>query len=407
MSRTGRVPDASGEVEVSTTASSGAIATPRPYRHTATDACRPKDLLADEVAQRRETWYDVDDVVRAANVTDPEDRDALLTLVDGMRDSPRLPGWTYEEPESLDDIRVSVSPAQTVAHDKDRYHDQVHAAWLGRVVGCNLGKPVEDGDHWTVERIRDYLKLTDSYPLTDYVVALDPQPEGFAFRECRPETTRGNIDGSARDDDIDSTILGLHLLETHGRGLRPEHVGTAWTELFPLRQIFTAERAAYLNLVNGLRVPQIVWDLAIGQSVGINTNFRDTAGAADYLKTNSEYAADSLGLPTSWTWSNFTSAWSQANMGAGLWNSLLIVLCTGAITCVVASLAAYALARLKVRGSSAFMSTTFFTFQQGFTQNFTLISAAGFIMIAPMLILFLLLQRRFINGLANSGMGGI
>ncbi|MEU5735913.1 hypothetical protein ABZ797_45010 [Streptomyces antimycoticus] len=184
-------------------------------------------------------------------------------------------------------------------------------------------------------------------------------------------------------------------------------MGTAWTELFPLRQIFTAERAAYLNLVNGLRVPQIVWDLAIGQSVGINTNFRDTAGAADYLKTNSEYAADSLGLPTSWTWSNFTSAWSQANMGAGLWNSLLIVLCTGAITCVVASLAAYALARLKVRGFSAFMSTTFFTFQQGFTQNFTLISAAGFIMIAPMLILFLLLQRRFINGLANSGMGGI
>nr|WP_237300077.1 ADP-ribosylglycohydrolase family protein [Streptomyces hygroscopicus] len=150
-----------------------------------------------------------------------------------------------------------MSPAQAVAHDKDRYHDQVYAAWLGRVAGCNLGKPVEDGDHWTVERIRDYLEFTDSYPLTDYVVALDPQPEGFALRECWPETTRGNIDGSARDDDIDYTILGLHLLETHGRGLRPEHVGTAWTELFPLRQIFTAERAAYINLINGLRVPQV------------------------------------------------------------------------------------------------------------------------------------------------------
>ncbi|WP_438302384.1 carbohydrate ABC transporter permease [Streptomyces sp. HUAS TT11] len=243
------------------------------------------------------------------------------------------------------------------------------------------------------------------------------------------------------------------------------------------------------------------------------------------LKTNSEYAADSLGLPKSWTWSNFTSAWSQANMAAGLWNSLLIVLGTVVMTCMVASLAAYALARLKVRGAAGFMtyllvssalpsqmflvplfymwaraglydtrigliliycglfspfgtlllrsfllgipsemeeaarvdgagelrvflrvvlpnalpgiltvalttglsayneflfavtmiqsdskmplSTTFFTFQQGFTQNFTLISAAGLIMIAPMLILFLLLQRRFINGLANSGMGGM
>ena len=32
------------------------------------------------------------------------------------------------------------------------------------------------------------------------------------------------------------------------------------------------------------------------------------------------------------------------------------------------------------------VSTTFFSFQQGFTQDFTLISAAGIIMIAPMLV---------------------
>lgn len=243
------------------------------------------------------------------------------------------------------------------------------------------------------------------------------------------------------------------------------------------------------------------------------------------LKTNGQYAADSLGLPKSWEWGNFVTAWTQANMGAGLWNSVVIVLGTVALTCVVACCAAYALARLVVHGASVFMtyllvssalpaqmflvplfymwakaglydsrlglvliycglfspfatlllrsfmmglppqieeaarvdgagelrvfarivlpnvlpgiltvalttglsayneflfavtmlqseskmplSTTFFTFQQGFTQNFTLISAAGFIMIAPMLVLFLLLQRRFIDGLASSGMGGM
>ena len=243
------------------------------------------------------------------------------------------------------------------------------------------------------------------------------------------------------------------------------------------------------------------------------------------LKSNSEYAADSLGLPTTWRWSNFTTAWTQANMGAGMWNSVLIVLGTVLLTCVVAGCAAYALARLRIRGGAAFMtyllvasslpaqmflmplfylwsraglydsrlglvfiycglfspfatlllrsfllgmpremeeaartdgagelrvfarivlpnalpgfltialttglsayneflfavtmiqsddrmplSTTFFTFQQGYTQNFTLISAAGFIMIAPMLVLFLALQRRFINGLAASGLGGV
>ncbi|WP_327659865.1 MULTISPECIES: ADP-ribosylglycohydrolase family protein [unclassified Streptomyces] len=227
------------------------------YRHSTADACLPQDLLADEVAQRRETGYDVDDVVRAANATDPEDRAALLSLVDGMRDSARLPGWGYEEPETLDDIRASVAAASAVAHDRVDHADKVHAAWLGRIAGCNLGKPVEAGDHWTPQRIRDYLELTHSYPLTDYFVALDPMPEGFEFRDNWPETTRGHVNGSARDDDIDYTVLGLHLLETHGRGLRPEHVGKAWVELFPLRQIFTAERAAYVNLSNGLRVPQV------------------------------------------------------------------------------------------------------------------------------------------------------
>ena len=81
-----------------------------------------------------------------------------------------------------------------------------------------------------------YLTLADAYPLTDYFPVLDPMPEGYRFRDCWPETTRGGVDGSARDDDIDYAILALHLLETHGRALRPEHVGSAWTELFPLRQ---------------------------------------------------------------------------------------------------------------------------------------------------------------------------
>jgi ADP-ribosylglycohydrolase len=150
---------------------------------------------------------------------------------------------------------VASSPA--VAVDTNSYSDKVHAAWLGRIAGCNLGKPVEQGNYWTVERIRDYLTLADAYPLMDYFPVLEPMPEGFEFRENWPETTRGHVNGSARDDDIDYPILALHLLETHGLALRPEHVGEAWTMLFPLLQIFTAERAAYINLVNGLRVPQV------------------------------------------------------------------------------------------------------------------------------------------------------
>lgn len=242
------------------------------------------------------------------------------------------------------------------------------------------------------------------------------------------------------------------------------------------------------------------------------------------LKTTNEYATSALSVPTTWQWGNFLEAWQTANMGAGLANSLIIVVGTVVLTCFVAGCAAYALARLEVHGANGFISyvlivsslpgqmflvplfatwtklglydtqlgliiiycglfspfatlllrsfmigipkefeeaarvdganelqllfrivlpnawpgfltialTTglsayneflfavtfiqnpqrqpvslaFFTFQQGFTQNYNLISAAGVIMILPMLVLFLLLQRRFIDGIAASGLGG-
>jgi raffinose/stachyose/melibiose transport system permease protein len=243
------------------------------------------------------------------------------------------------------------------------------------------------------------------------------------------------------------------------------------------------------------------------------------------VKTTNEYADSSLGLPPSWQWSNFVNAWQQANMGAGLLNSVIIVAGTVTMTCFIAGCAAYALARLQIRGASAFLtymliasslpgqlvlvplfvtwtklgiydtrfglmllytgmfspfatlllrsfmiglprefeeaarvdgasefqvlfrvilpnampglltvalttglaayneflfavtfiqnpqlqpvSLAFFSFQQGYTQNYNLVSAAGIIMIAPMLALFLALQRRFMSGLASTGLGGV
>jgi ADP-ribosylglycohydrolase len=47
------------------------------------------------------------------------------------------------------------------------------------------------------------------------------------------------------------------LLETRGSSLRAEDVGAAWTRLFPIEQVFTAERAAYINLIEGFTVPEV------------------------------------------------------------------------------------------------------------------------------------------------------
>jgi hypothetical protein len=47
-----------------------------------------------------------------------------------------------------------------------------------------------------------------------------------------------------------------------------------------------------------------------------------------------------LGVPKTWEWSNFSDAWTQANMGAGLANSVIVVLGTIVLTCVVSACAA-------------------------------------------------------------------
>ncbi|MFH8798870.1 ADP-ribosylglycohydrolase family protein [Streptomyces sp. NPDC017936] len=143
------------------------------------------------------------------------------------------------------------TPAATVT----RLADRILGGWLGRIAGNMLGKPVEQGDLWTRERIDRYLRRAAALPLTDYL----PEPAaGDGDPPMRPEwrqCVRGRIHGSCRDDDVDYAILGLHLLETHGFGFSTEQVGDLWLLRLPFLQTFTAERAAYRNLANGLRPP--------------------------------------------------------------------------------------------------------------------------------------------------------
>jgi ADP-ribosylglycohydrolase len=226
------------------------------------DAVDLRDLLPAELAQRRESGHDVAgldaEVARAlAAETDPGSA-RLRELYDAVLAAPPLAGWSYVEPSTWPEIEALLPPAAGVAGTPDAgalsASERVHGAWLGRCAGCTLGKPVE-GYGWNRERIRAYLTRVGAYPLRDYIPADTPTPPGTRFHPlCWRETTRGNIAGMARDDDVDYTIIALHLLEKHGFGLGPADVGAAWLELVPFAQTFTAERVAYRNLVCG-RVP--------------------------------------------------------------------------------------------------------------------------------------------------------
>ncbi|GAA1856006.1 ADP-ribosylglycohydrolase family protein [Asanoa iriomotensis] len=216
------------------------------------------DLVHDELDQARETGHLVDDLAAELATLDPGDSVALEALYVRVLAAPRGTDWPYEEPEGLDAILASLPAAPRgpvgAGLTGATLADKVRGGWLGRIAGCNLGKPVENGAHWTSAHLRDYLERAGAYPLRDYLPVLDPMPAEFVLRENWESTTRGRVRGSDRDDDIDYAILGLHLLEQHGAALTPHDVANAWLTLLPYLQTYTAERATYRSLLSGVPV---------------------------------------------------------------------------------------------------------------------------------------------------------
>lgn len=217
-------------------------------------------MLADELVQRREEGYDVsgvegtvEDAVSSGSV------DKIERAHRQLEELPKRNDWAYVEPTSLPEIQANLGKSPEIPalrHHDGTLHDRLFAAWLGRCAGCNLGKPVEG---WSRERIRKYLELAGAYPIDDYMPALESAPEDLQLNGTWRETTRGNVKFMARDDDIDYTILGLHILEEYGFNFSPMDVAAEWLNHLPFTQVYTAERAAYRNLIRGLVAPDTAW----------------------------------------------------------------------------------------------------------------------------------------------------
>jgi ADP-ribosylglycohydrolase len=220
------------------------------------------DLVHDEVRQRIESGYDVTSMEVDLAATPADDLARLEAFYLELINTERRSDWTYQEPESLEDILDAMPARQLDTTDIRRpppaeLAKRILGGWLGRIAGCNLGNPVQNGDFWTPARLRAYLELADAYPLRDYIPALEPMPDGFQLHYSWPETTWGRVRGSARDDDIDYAILSVWLLERYGSQLTPSLVANAWLSFFPYLRVFTAERAVLVNLLHNVPIPVI------------------------------------------------------------------------------------------------------------------------------------------------------
>ncbi|MFA7767337.1 ADP-ribosylglycohydrolase family protein [Streptomyces sp. NRRL S-448] len=181
------------------------------------------------------------------------------------RPSAELPTPT---PQSPPDARTPVpapdpgpspagqAPVPRARLEAGRLEGRLEAAWWGRAVGCLLGKPVEK---LSLEGIRALARAAGNWPLNDWFSERGVPPHVLAAypwnRRSAPTSLAENIDGMPEDDDLNYPLLGLLLLQRHGKGFTTADVARLWLDELPAGRTFTAERIAYRNLLLGLEPP--------------------------------------------------------------------------------------------------------------------------------------------------------
>jgi ADP-ribosylglycohydrolase len=229
---------------------------------------QPEDLVGHELRQARDERKDVDDVERrwfaaggapaptrgaSQEPVAPELRDFALELLDELDALPRP--LASDEPEGLAEILAAADPVPARPAAPDLAH-RIGGAWLGRAVGCVLGKPVENIPR---EGIRAIAQATGNWPVARWFTAEglpDEVSERWPWnRASRPTSLAENIDGIPEDDDLNFTMLGVALLELHGTEFHSLDVAKLWLDFLPAGRIFTAERVALRNLLEGYLPP--------------------------------------------------------------------------------------------------------------------------------------------------------
>ncbi len=188
-------------------------------------------------------------------------------LLDEIQATPFRKDYPYQEPSDLPGIQAA-RPARPKLKrwtgTRAELRRRVHGAWLGRLAGCMLGKPVE---FWKRSQIRLLAGQTGNWPLHTYfrfptaaeAKKIRRQDKDALFKPELPHQVNSTfpaLQGACVDDDINYTVTGFALLKQYGRDFSPHDVGAFWLTKIPLAFTCTAERAAYRNYANCVVAPR-------------------------------------------------------------------------------------------------------------------------------------------------------
>jgi len=164
--------------------------------------------------------------------------------------------YKYNEPDDLEEIRLlrKKHEYQAVKPDEAALKDKILGAWTGRAVGCLLGKPLEG---IRSDELIPFLKETGNYPMHRYVLSSDVTDEVASHYKfgLKNKVYGDTADGMPVDDDTNYTVLYQMLVEKSGRDFTTSDVGSLWLSSQPVTAYFTAERIAFVNLINCLTPP--------------------------------------------------------------------------------------------------------------------------------------------------------
>ncbi|GAH65212.1 unnamed protein product, partial [marine sediment metagenome] len=118
------------------------------------------ELLGYEITQLQEEGKDVTDGIkeRFARLKKEGTPGEIEEFYNTLESLDKRIDYPYEEPSEIGQIKNKIPEVEITFPkilDKDALYERIYGAWLGRCIGCLLGKPVEG---WPRKEIENYLK---------------------------------------------------------------------------------------------------------------------------------------------------------------------------------------------------------------------------------------------------------
>ncbi|MBP9989042.1 MAG: ADP-ribosylglycohydrolase family protein [Ruminococcus sp.] len=213
--------------------------------------CSLKELVKEEIIERRQEGCIVPDY--AFDDLSEEELEKVYNELENLKISD---SFNYTEPNGLENI-LAASKGCNYKKEPDRktLFSSFYGAWLGRIVGCIMGKPVERYPYGGgTDKLKGWecIKLWqdgagDNFPPTDYISGLSKAEKNCGLMVGCAPSLRENLKYAESDDDIRYLVLGLIVNEKYGNDFTAMDIADIWQSYLVPSMTYTAERIAYVN----------------------------------------------------------------------------------------------------------------------------------------------------------------